>query len=102
MLCGHQFVYTSVYMNSSTATEMQDTESGLDGAAASASGTEAPSSSKSGGLSAEAIISLLVGILLLLVLVVAIVVVMLYLVKHRQTTAERATKDKQLHGIGKV
>ena len=89
--------------NASIVTEMQGTESGLGGVTTSASRTEAPStSSKSGGLSAEAIIGLLVGTLLSLVLVVAIVIVVLYLVRRRQTTAGNATKDKPLHGIGKV
>ena len=97
------FHYTSVTMKSSTATEMQDTESGPGRTATSASGTETPSSPISGSLDlpAEAIIGLLVGILLSLVLVVAIVVIVLCLVKRRQTTVGRATKDKPLRGIGK-
>ena len=88
-------------LKSSTALGMQDTESGLGDAATSVSSTAAPSSPISRGLalSAEAIVGLLIGILLSLVLTLAVVVIVLCLVKRRQTTA---TKDKPLHGIGKV
>lgn len=94
----------TVALKSSTAVEIQDTESGLGDAATSSPDTEAPSTPISGSLdlSAEGIIGLLVGILLSLVLAVAVVVIVLCLVKRKQTTAGGATKDKPLHGIGKI